>query len=185
MAVCIVGHGPSVREVPLGELVDTNFVIRLKNCSRLLKEPEYYGKKTDVACASTETLRSLQSVKAKEYWGYPKRGTYNALIAQHLKDATNKEVWIPQTLLNKWNDRFRELGASHNNVSLGFAAILMASERLGETIYLHGFDTLLDPWKPYYTCLKERKGHPGHDWFTENRLLEEVRDEYKLEIKRL
>ena len=186
MAVVIVGHGPSVREQPRGEDIDKHTVVRLKNCVRLLKDSMHYGKRTDIACASTETMEALHAVKAKQYWGYPKNGTYNAIRAQRLQDLTGKPVCVPSTLLNQWNERFRALGASHNNVSLGLAAIIMVCDKLKpETLYLAGFDTLLDPDKEYYTCLKERKGHPGHDWHTEHILLDQVCDEYETEIKPL
>jgi len=180
--VCIVGHGPSVREKPRGQDIDQCTVVRLKNCKRLLADKEHYGRRIDYAAASTETLKGLHGLGAKhvkEYWGYPKRGKYNAKVAQELQDLTGRPVWVPLTLTNDWNKRFRDLGGQHKNMSLGMAAIIMVCEKLKpENLFLAGFDTMLDPDKEYYTCLKERKGHPGHDWATEHILLDQVRAEY-------
>lgn len=176
----IVGHGPSLKGAKLGKEIDAcDWVIRLKNCSMLLAEKQDYGTKTDVMCSSTEVLYHLHKVKAREYWGYPKKGTYNQAAVWNLQRKVGfAPVHVPQALCNFWNCFFLELGGKHPNVSTGTAALIIALDRLPvDTVYLAGFDNVLDPSIKGYKCTVPTAFNAGgtkstgHDWLTENKML--------------
>jgi hypothetical protein len=115
--VVIVGHGPSLKGSGLGSEIDKfKWVVRLKNCSMLLAEAHDYGRKTDVMCSSTEVLPVIAKVKAKEYWGYPKKGHYSENRVTWLKRhvPSDAKVEIPLESCNLWNAFFREMGANRS-----------------------------------------------------------------------
>jgi hypothetical protein len=188
--VCIVGHGPSLKTAGLGKKIDAcDKVVRLKNCSYLLAEPQNYGKKTDVMCSSTEVLHHLHKVKASEYWGYPKYGTYNQASVSWLERKVG-QVYIPLDLTNLWNCFFLELGGRHPNVSTGMGAIVIALDRFKpEVLYLAGFDTLLNPAIKYSSTVEtpwnKDGNYPDHDWEVENQMLPFLAAHFNAEIRDL
>jgi len=187
----IVGHGPSLKSAGLGKKIDAcDKVIRLKNCYYLLAETQNYGARTDVMCSSTEVLHYLHKVKAQEYWGYPKHGTYNQASVWQLERRVGP-VHIPLELTNLWNCVFLELGGRHPNVSTGMGAIVIALDRFRpEALYLAGFDTLLDPKIAYASTVPTKFNDggtkdTGHDWETENQMLPYLAAHFGAEIKDL
>ena len=176
----IVGHGPSLKRSRLGSAIDAcGTVVRLKNCSMLLAEHADYGRRTDVMCSSTEVLHHLWKVRAREYWGYPKKGTYNQGAVWNLARRVEfAPIHVPLELCNLWNAFFAELGGKHPNVSTGTAALIIALDRLpAKTVYLAGFDNVMDPNIRGYRCTVPTAFNAGgtkdtgHDWATEHRLL--------------
>ncbi len=195
-SVVVVGHGPSLKKNRLGEKIDAcDVVIRLKNCSMLLTEKRSYGRRTDVMCSSTEALAHLPKVRAKEYWGYPKKGHYNKASVWQLERKVipdGGKVFIPLELCNFWNCFFLELGGRHSNVSTGMAAAIIALERFKPKIlYLAGFDNVMDPtiqgYKGTVPTLFNGNGtkDTGHDWETENKMLPFLAEHFKTKIKNL
>ena len=191
-SVCIVGHGPSLKGAGLGKKIDAcDVVVRLKNCSMLLAEPRNYGKRTDVMCSSTEVLHHLWKVKALEYWGFPKKGSYNQGSVAWLerKIGYSAPVVVPLQVSNFWNEFFRQMGAKHPNVSTGVGALIIALDRLSpKEVYLAGFDKVLDPSTDGYKCTvptlfnKGGTADTGHDWNTEKLLLDYLAAQYKVGI---
>lgn len=191
-SVVIVGHGPSLKTSRLGEQIDAcDVVVRLKNCSMLLAEPRNYGKRTDVMCSSTEVLHHLWKIKAKEYWGYPKKGYFsqNAVAWLERKIGYQSPVVVPLEICIFWNEFFRGLGSSHPNVSTGVGALIIALERLRpEVVYLAGFDKVRNPETEGYKCtvptLFNSGGNKdtGHDWKKEKELLPYLSTHYKAQI---
>jgi hypothetical protein len=187
----IVGHGPSLKGKGLGPKIDQcDVVVRLKNCSMLLAEPHDYGRKTDVMCSSTEVLHHLHKVKAKEYWGYPKKGHFNMAGVWNLSRKVEfAPIHVPLELCNFWNDFFRKMGAQHNNVSTGLAAVIIALDRYKpEKLYLAGFDKVLNPDTEGYKCTVPTAFNgngtkdTGHDWKKENELLPYLQEFYKAKV---
>ena len=193
MRVVIVGHGMSLKGARLGpEIDDCDRVVRLKNCHMLLAEPHDYGRRTDVMCSSTEVLPTLEKVKAAEYWGYPKKGSYNKACTNRLQRMTGRAPYVPLDLCNLWNCFFLELGGKHPNVSTGMAALIIALDRFKpETALLAGFDKVLDPESEGYQCTVPTpfnnggKSDTGHDWATEKKLLPFLCAHFECEIHNL
>lgn len=193
MNICIVGHGPSLKGAGLGEKIDQfDKVIRLKNCYMLLAEPKDFGKRTDVMCSNTEVLYNLHKVEAGEYWGHPKKGTYNKAGVWQLERKTGKTVHVPEELCNLWNAAFRELGANHPNVSTGLAALIIGLDRFKpKTAYLAGFDKVLHPDTEGYQCTVPTPWNAGgtkdtgHDWAKERDLIPYLATAFQCEIKDL
>lgn len=157
----------------------------------LLAEHLDYGKKTDAMCSSTEVLPHLPKVKASEYWGYPKHGDYNERRVKWLKRHVDQrsKVHVPLEACNLWNAAFLELGGKHPNVSTGMGAVVIALElKRPKTLYLAGFDNVLDPkiwgYKSTVPTAFNQGGSKdtGHDWFTEHKLLPYLATHYKAEI---
>ena len=179
MNVCIVGHGESLKRAVVGWKIDAcDKVVRLKNCHLLLAEPHLYGKRTDALCTSTETLYNLPKLKAGEYWGYPKHGEFSASRVAQAERNLGKKIHIPLELCNLWNCAFLELGGQHPNVSTGTAAVIIALDRYRpQTLYLAGFDNVMDPSIEGYRCTVPTPWNAGgtkdtgHDWKTEHKLL--------------
>jgi hypothetical protein len=186
MNICIVGHGPSPKGKSLGQKIDSfDVVVRLKACGPLL-ETEDYGKRVDALCMSTEVTGLIQQVIAGMYWLYPKKGSYERISIFETIAERGAPFMIPQSLSNYWNNRFRELGGKHPNVSTGLAAIFIAAHYYEpKQIVLVGFDSLVDPKVPFSRnddVPRTGTGEITHDWETENKLLKELSETYKFEI---
>lgn len=189
MNVVVVGHGPSLKGARLGTKIDRHPVVRLKNCYMLLAEAQDFGRRTDYMCSSTEVITNLAKIKAQEYWGYPKKGSYNAAPVEWLERQTKKPVIVPLDICNLWNAAFLELGGKHPNVSTGMAAIIIALDRLSpKTLYLAGFDKIWSPEGPGYISTvptrfnNDGKSDTGHDWPKERELLGYLATAYQAEI---
>lgn len=189
--VVIVGHGPSLRTAGLGKKIDAcDKVVRLKNCSYLLAEKQNYGKRTDILCSSTETLYNLPKLKAEEYWGYPKKGSFAPARVRRAERRLGRQIVIPLETCNLWNCFFLELGGKHPNVSTGMGAIIIALDRLNpEKLYLAGFDTLLNPEIKYSSTVEtpwnKDGNYPDHDWAVENQMLPFLAKHFNAEIEDL
>lgn len=187
MKVAIVGHGPSLKGAGLGgEIDDHDKVVRLKGSGSVIGSNDY-GSRTDALCASTEIMGTFFKVNASEYWAYPKKGLYNRSHAGEVIGRLEKPVLIPLNHCNYWNERFRQMGAQHRNVSTGMAAILISIHRWNpDEIKLYGFDTLLNPSRVFDRNMDiPRSGggdYPNHDWQKENELLTVLSNVYKVEI---
>ncbi len=175
----------------MGEEIDAcDWVIRLKNCSMLLAEYKDYGRRTDVMCSSTEVLHHIWKVKAKEYWGYPKKGSYNHASVRWLERRVEyKPIHVPLELCNLWNCFFQELGGQHPCISTGTAALIIALDRLPvDTVYLAGFDNVLNPDTKGYRCTVPTafndggRKDTGHDWRKEHELLPYLSAHFKKRI---
>lgn len=193
-AICIVGHGPSLKGAGLGSEIDRHFVVRLKNCSMLLAEQEDYGKRTDAMCSSTEVLPHIAKVKAREYWGYPKKGEFSQKRVNWLKRHVDQrsKVFVPLDVCNLWNAAFLELGGRHPNVSTGLGALVIALElKKPRMVYLAGFDKVWMPDTPGYESTVPTPFNnggnkdTGHDWHTERKLLPYLATAYQVEISDL
>lgn len=188
----IVGHGPSLKGAKLGRKIDEQRVVRLKNCSELLKQKEDYGSRTDVMCSSTEVVHHLPKVKASEYWCYPKKGRYDERLIHSLEMKVSGRVIVALAECEPWNEVFRGLGAKHPNVSTGLAAIIIALELTRpKTLTIAGFDKLLNPETEGYTSTVPTNFNAGgskdtgHDWAKEKELLKFLAYSFKCEIRDL
>jgi hypothetical protein len=185
----IVGHGPSLKGAKLGRKIDEQVVVRLKNCSDLLKDREDYGSRTDVMCSSTEVTHHLPKVQAKEYWCYPKKGFYDEKLIQKLDRQVTGKVIVPLRESTVWNQVFRDMGGKHPCVSTGMAAIIFALELTKpKTLYLAGFDKVLNPKTEGYISTVPTPFNAGgskdtgHDWQKENELLKFLAHHFNCEI---
>lgn len=184
---CIVGHGPSLKGKRLGRIIDSyDRVVRLKGSSPVYGA-EDYGSKVDAVCASTELMGAFFKLSCQEYWAYPKNGFFSGPLALSVITRLGKPVMIPLQLCNEWNQVFRGLGACHNNVSTGMAAIIMAIDRwYPKEIILAGFDTLMNPEVPFdrnHEIPRSGLGaYPNHDWKKENELLKILEATYGVSI---
>lgn len=187
MKIAVVGHGPSLKGSGLGAYIDTfDKVVRLKGCYSVLKTPDY-GSLTDAVCASTEVMGNFFKIQSNEYWAYPKKGFFDESVAINAISSLEKPVMIPLKHCNYWNQRFRQMGARHPNVSTGMAAILIAIKRWSpKEIVLFGFDTLMNPEIEFDRNPSiPRTGagpYPNHDWKKENELLTVLSNVYKVGI---
>ena len=186
--VCIVGHGPSLKEARKGRLIDFHDkVVRLKGTKSVLGS-EDYGSKTTVICASTEVMGNFFGVEAEEYWAYPKNGSFDGNVALQVICQLERPVVIPLYFCNQWNKRFMEMGAKHPNVSTGMAAILISIKRWSpKRIALAGFDTLLNPEIKFDRNPEiPRTGcgpYPDHDWVKELELIRILEKEHGVKIE--
>jgi hypothetical protein len=189
--LCLVGHGPSLKGSGLGGAIDgCDFVVRLKNCSMLLAESHDYGRKTDALCTSTETMTNLTKLKAGEYWGYAKKGSFAQARVRRAERYLKARIEIPLEPIQLWNSAFLELGGKHPNVSTGMGALIIALElKKPETVYLAGFDNVCAPMIQGYKSTvptawnADGQKDTGHDWFCENKLLGYLQAHYKVPIK--
>lgn len=188
----IVGHGPSLKGAKLGRKIDEQRVVRLKNCSELLKNVEDYGTRTDVMCSSTEVVHHLPKVKASQYWCYPKKGRYDYKNIDWLEKRVSGEVLVTLSECEPWNEVFRGIGARHPNVSTGLAAIIIALELTKpKTLTIAGFDKLLNPETEGYVSTVPTSFNnggmkdTGHDWKKERELLTFLSHSFKCEIVEL
>lgn len=190
MKACIVGHGPSLKGMGMGSVIDHHDkVIRLKGSGGVIGTPDY-GSRTDALCASTEIMGTFFKSNAVEFWAYPKKGVFNFMAAGELISRLEKPVMIPLRFCNHWNQRFRDMGACHPNVSTGMAAILIAIHRWHpDEIVLAGFDTLTNPKAGFDRNMEiPRSGdgpYPNHDWEKENILLSVLQNVYNVRISPL
>ena len=188
MNLIIVGHGPSLKGQNKGSLIDSyDYVVRLKNCGPLIeKTPEDYGHRVDALCMSTEVSGLPELVIAGMYWFYPKFGQYDELATLDVITRRGAPFMIPLDLMNYWNQKFREMGSSHPVVSTGMAAIIIAAHyHEPKAITLAGFDTLMDPDKEFTRNMDAPRTGSGpyvHDFHTENRLLDILKETYSFDL---
>jgi hypothetical protein len=186
MNIAVIGHGPSLIGGGNGDYIDSfDVVVRMKNCGKTLGT-EDYGNKIDALCLSTEVLGLVDKVTAGMFWLYPKNGKYDEAQAFEVIAKKGAPFMIPLDLMNYWNAHFQSMGSKHPCVSTGMASIIIAAHyHEPEKITLGGFDTLLDPSKPFTRndiIPRTGIGEINHDWKTENDLLKIVADTYKLTI---
>lgn len=160
----------------------------MKNCSKVLGTPDY-GSRVDALCLSTEVLGIVDRVDAGMFWLYPKNGNYAPAVTFDVVANKGAPFMIPLDLTVFWNKRFVEIGGKHKCVSSGLASVIIAAHyHEPESITLAGFDTLLDPSIPFTrndAIARTGTGDIPHDWETENKLLLELSDHYKFEIRQL
>ena len=187
MKVVVVGHGPSLKGAKRGTEIDSfDKVVRLKGSACVIRS-EDYGSKVDAICASTEVMGNFFKFMAPEYWAYPKNGSFNPSGAINVISRIERPVMIPLQHCNYWNQRFRQMGARHPNVSTGTAAILIAIKRwCPKEIRLAGFDTLMNPALEFdrnHDIPRTGDGpYPDHDWEKENLLLKVLSKVYSVSI---
>ena len=185
MKIVIVGHGRSLVGKGLGSTIDSyDLVVRLKGSAGVLGT-EDYGKRCDVLCMSTEVVGIGYSFKPEIFWLYPKKGYYDKSVIGTFVGDMGRPVLIPLELCNEWNTKFRQT-ATHQNISTGLAAILIAAYYLRpESICLAGFDTLIDPGIPFErnnAIPRTGIGLINHDWKKENELLKQMSEQYGFTI---
>lgn len=184
MNIYIIGHGKSPLNKGWGPRIDEGLVVRLKNPSWQNKED--YGSRVDYMCSSCETLPVMLDYKnvPKEYWGQPKKGSWNATTEANFRSRAKALLKIQIDLHNKWNPIFLDLTDKDvPNHSLGMAAITYVAEILKpETIFLVGFDNLLDPSRLDYHKANFGKWVTRHDWFAENLMLPIIERETGVKI---
>lgn len=188
MKIAVVGHGPSMIGGGKGSYIDTfDKVVRLKGSGSVLGNSDY-GNRVDALCASTEVMGNFFKCDSQEYWAYPKNGGFDGNLAINAIAKLEKPVMIPLLHCNYWNNRFKQMGAVHPNVSTGMAAILIAIKRWNpKEIVLFGFDTLMNPEIEFDRNPSiPRTGagpYPNHDWKKEKQLLTVLENVYRVEIR--
>ena len=186
MKICIVGHGPSLVGKELGSTIDSHdLVVRLKGSAGVIGSKDY-GNRCDVLCMSTEVTGIGYAFKPEMFWLYPKKGDYDRSVIGTFVGDIGRAVLLPLELCRVWNNNFREMGATHPNVSTGMAAIIIAANYLSPSqITLAGFDTLIDPSVPFSrndAIPRTGSGEIPHDWKCERMLLDMVAETYKFSI---
>jgi hypothetical protein len=199
MRAVIVGHGPSLLGAKRGEEIDSfDAVVRMKAFTRFWNE-EDYGNKLDYLVSSTEAAMAnlANHIKPKEYWLYPKKGTYDKRSINHLYSGLPAKVLLTEADI--WNERFRQRSGYDakkdpirgRNVSTGFAALVYTADQLynkqkseERELYLIGFDTLKDPNVEYESTFNPGTVHKGfHDWHIEHSMLEMVEAHYNVKLR--
>lgn len=186
MKICIVGHGPSLVGKSLGSTIDSHdLVVRLKGSAGVLGT-EDYGKRCDVLCMSTEVTGIGYAFKPEIFWLYPKNGDYDKSVIGTFIGDMGRPVLLPLEMFRSMNKSFREMGATHPNVSTGMAAIITAAVYLSPSqITLAGFDTLIDPSVPFSrnnAIPRTGVGEITHDWAKERVLLDGLAERYNFSI---
>ena len=192
--VVIVGHGPSVLRKMAGEEIDKYFTIRLKRCQGTLKLPRVYGSRIDAVCGSWTIREGLKAIPAKQYWTFVDSRHGNA-------DVSSWDGYVNKPLCDRWNQRFRDKrtpyrrvdgtvlcpssteGLGHNHLSAGFHALLYACELGAEVVRLAGFDNVVSgdfTWS--VTRGPEYDKYPDHRWDIEHEMLNDVIEEYGIEL---
>lgn len=192
MRTVIVGHGPSLLNAGRGCEIDAyDNVVRMKNFTRFWNEKDY-GNKLDYLVASTEAAGpSLANhIKPKQYWLYPKKGTYNKPYVDGLYRGL--PTIITMTLSRHWNREFQGRSGydpkkdpvKGRNVSTGFAALFSAVQLLDlREIDLIGFDTLADPSIEYESTFNPGTTHKNmHYWHIEHDMIPLVEKEYNCKV---
>lgn len=179
MIVHVVGHGPSVLTVP-AKVIDQHVTIRMK-------DEASYGRRCDWRCSSTETmLAMLQASPPRHgYWCLPKYGKWSNTVEGRFKNLAKRPYKICLDFFTEWNKVFLHLTNTEcPNFSLGMFAILCAAEYLqARQVVLFGFDNMLNPSLREYHKADKGLWQSGHDWASENRMLNAVRRHYNCKIE--
>lgn len=208
MRVAIVGHGPSLLQEEMGEIIDGHdIVVRLKDCTETLRHPRNYGRKTDVIAGAVTIAGKLREIDAPEAWLFYDSRHENLdqetdNIARRVLKPRN--IRADKGLCDEWDEKYREvreqlgsieqhpqmkpsrygdeLGEKH--LSQGFKAVLYAASMLRpEQITLAGFDNVATgdfSWS--ITRGPDWTGYPEHRWDVENKMLPMVEEAYGVEI---
>jgi len=150
----IVGHGPSVQRAKLGDWIDQQTVVRLKNAP--MPDPSF-GKRTDYICSRKEVWVS-EKKPGVEYWMF-----------QHGKDSPGRRFcdhkrWV------EWYARYSSAKPSH-----GLCAVMCAVEFLDpEEIGVIGFDSIMHPEQKEQANHTRGLGKWFHDQDAEARAIHEL-----------
>ena len=190
MKIAIIGHGTSLIGANKGELIDAHdVVVRLKGCGASLQFPHDYGSMTTAICMTTEVSQLAFETQAGSYWFYPKNGSFDQVATFKAVAELGAPCMIPLKLMNFWNEKFRTLETTHNNVSTGMAAVIIAAHYYEpEMITLGGFDSILDPDAPFErnpAIPRTGVGPSQHDWVAESKLLRVVEEAYGFKVAEL
>lgn len=122
----IVGHGPSVTRRELGEWIDSQTVVRLKNAP--MPSPEHFGTRTDYICSR------------KDHWVMPRRQDVGYLMFQQGEPKRN--VWFANVShWEPWFAQYTQAKPSH-----GICAVMCVQERFRpDVVAVIGFDSIFRP----------------------------------------
>jgi len=172
----VIGHGLSPLGKGWGPEIDKHDVVRLKDPS--WQKPGDYGGRVDYMAASTETLGVMSDYRKvpKEYWGFPKKGTFNQNSVHAFESKAKAPVLIKE--FPAWVEEFKKT-TEVNNFSLGIFAVLCCLDMGCKSIHLVGFDNLLDPMRWEYHKANRGKWVSFHDWPAERKLLDRMMTHYE------
>lgn len=199
MDVVIVGHGPSLLSARQGERIDSfDKVIRQKRCQETLKYPEQYGTRKDVVCGSWTIRAELWKVGTPEIWVF--MDSRHEKVPEVEVQAAQRQGWrVNRGLCNEWNGRYRNRRTAytrpegmaefdplgHPHLSAGFHALLYACHFLKpRSVTLAGFDNVETgrfTWS--ITRGPEWSQYPDHRWDIEHEMLQDVQNEWDVEVK--
>ena len=202
MKAIIVGHGPSMLAEPMGEEIDSHdIVIRMKRCQELLKQPEYFGTKTDVVCGSFTIATQLKKIPAEEYWVFMDSRHGDKSPEAMIEHFSPKKCIIDKDLCDSWNENYRawrdQAGPietpdqvkeftplGHNHMSAGLHTLIYACDFLDvDVVHLIGCDNLATgKWAWSLTRGPEYTNYPDHRWDVEHKIVPMVAEAYNQKI---
>ena len=193
MKLCIVGHGHSMTFSQLGETIDQYPTLRMKRSRKLMNAfPRDYGTRIDYIGSTSAVIEETVKLypEAKEYLVYPKSKLGETHPADKLmRTKTDKRFVFLEDLHQKWLTVYKTITPLNVRYSTGMGMLITALEYLKpETIYLAGFDSILNPentdWSSTLAVKKyDWVNDPPHDFKSEYQLLQRLKNEYATEIQ--
>lgn len=209
MKVAIIGHGPSIMDKESGDEIDSHDrVVRIKLLGyAALAYPEIFGTKKDILCMSMSMANMVNEVKNldfKELWVFndSRHNPSDKAQARYEELYKKKKIVMDVRLCNDLNRYYRNLRTpfsvnnkmlqnnssdkelGHNHCSAGLHSLLFACAKLKpETINLYGFDNIKTgdfTWS--LTRGQDWDQYPDHRWDIEHKLVDVLRQAYKVNI---
>jgi len=210
MRVTIIGHGPSIENIGLGNLIDDTdgYVVRIAR-SHLSQNPLDHGNRIDYVCTSIISSKQVLKGPTPLYktWVYFPRGDWKydgrkTLIRIDKLQAGGFNPVVCGKEIEPWLLRYRKLNKDwkklyckkgdrdiYRHFSTGMAAIIIAMQHIehANELLLVGFDNVVKGSRDNFVSLSSRRKpqSSGHNYAVERQLLDEIvlKSEVELIIK--
>ena len=197
-----MGHGPSLKGLRLGLLIDAHErVCRLKQGFRRREEnPEDYGRKMNFICSSLKTWNGYWKVKYDEYWGYVMYPGPEKKLKEIREHYGSTRIRIELRDVQNWLKAYESMAdiadpprpmsreGDEPWFSTGMGAIVIACAGYRpERLVLAGFDNVLSGERDGFKSVLRDSTHkyPPHAWNVEKEMVPLIADYYGVEIVHL
>lgn len=201
--IIIVGHGPSLLDIPRGAVIDAHdTVIRMKFPP---KEKEFYGGKTDIMGGSLTIAQRLTELPGDMKWVFldSRHANLSATAIDHALPGlfANKKLQYNKSLCDQWDHMYRQyrtpiafdsvmtdspssdsLGERH--LSQGFKALLYTAYYIKpRTVNVVGFDNIKNGYFTWsVTRGEDWTKYPKHRWDVEHKMLDMLYNRFQMEV---
>lgn len=190
--IAVVGHGPSLASAAAGERIDSAaLVVRMKWHAELTRNPEVFGKRTDIAASSLVVAPRLRDLwpDVGEFIVFHDSRTYGYTAEREdgIREMLCGKALMDRELCLFWDTIYRGLADEDDepHTSTGFHVLMFLGKYFpGSRILLYGFDSMLSgKWTWSITRGPNWDKYPKHRFDIEHKMLNMLEAVYDVVIE--